>query len=174
MSMPTLVEHGIQEESSDVRAHVSVVNKKVYAYRTVDALAIIEKNNFPIGYASQPGTRYYTGEGFLVPWDEIANIYVIDCKEWKYWAQFRALNISTTDKSHIATKVVWHCINTGKFRYTFCAREAGYLEQIKGIDIVGANGCKIQVKCDWLCGERPKGTGNLFLQRAERNPFKRY
>lgn len=45
--------------------------------------------------------------------------------------------------------------------------------QIAGTDIVVCCKKRIQVKCDSRCGERPLGTGNLFLQRAERNPLRR-
>jgi len=45
--------------------------------------------------------------------------------------------------------------------------------QVKGVDIqVSIN---IQVKCDYNGGPKERGgTGNLFLQVAECNPFKQY
>ena len=46
--------------------------------------------------------------------------------------------------------------------------------QLKGMDIVLFCRKRIQVKCDYRSGDRPLGTGNLFIQKAERNPLKRY
>jgi hypothetical protein len=49
--------------------------------------------------------------------------------------------------------------------------------QIDGDDIVvltGANRVHIQVKCDYPGGDKALGgTGNLYLQVAERNPLKK-
>jgi hypothetical protein len=45
--------------------------------------------------------------------------------------------------------------------------------QIQGTDIVVFCRKKVQVKCDYAAGDKPNGTGNLFLQRAERNPLRR-
>ena len=44
--------------------------------------------------------------------------------------------------------------------------------QIQGTDILVFSRKRVQVKCDYRCGDRPLGTGNVFLQRAERNPLK--
>ncbi len=47
--------------------------------------------------------------------------------------------------------------------------------QIRGVDIVVRGQWRIQVKCDYDAGRGKdgSGTGNLFLQVAERNPLKR-
>jgi len=46
--------------------------------------------------------------------------------------------------------------------------------QLRGTDILVACNKRIQVKCDYRSGKKPNGTGNLFLQKSERNPFKRF
>jgi hypothetical protein len=44
--------------------------------------------------------------------------------------------------------------------------------QILGTDILVFARKKVQVKCDYKAGDKPEGSGNLFLQRAERNPLR--
>jgi hypothetical protein len=44
--------------------------------------------------------------------------------------------------------------------------------QISGTDIIVHSNIRIQVKCDWKAGTKELGgTGNLFIQTAECNPF---
>jgi len=47
--------------------------------------------------------------------------------------------------------------------------------QISGIDVTMQDNMKIQVKMDYNGGDkRLGGTGNLYLQTAECNPYRRY
>ena len=47
--------------------------------------------------------------------------------------------------------------------------------QIKGTDVIVQNTLHLQVKCDFAAGPRDHGgTGNLFLQTQECNPYKLY
>lgn len=58
------------------------------------------------------------------------------------------------------------------------SHDLGKVIDIKGTDIyvtTVSGKVKIQVKCDFIGGEiEYGGSGYLYLQTAERNPFKRY
>ena len=54
---PDLFEYGIHTEDSDVRAHVSVVDKSVYVFPTSNGVRAIEQNKPPVRPAYQNGLR---------------------------------------------------------------------------------------------------------------------
>jgi hypothetical protein len=87
----------------------------------------------------------------------------------------------TSDKGRKAVELVAAMIRNGLFPLPYAV---GQLDsdpakdmQINGDDIIvdlGANRVHIQVKCDFRGGDKALGgTGNLYLQVAERNPLKR-
>lgn len=71
MSIPAgkLFEYGIQNETSDIRAHVSVVHKCIYVFRTAAAVAAIEKHKAKLKTVSacQPGVEGITATGWPMP-----------------------------------------------------------------------------------------------------------
>jgi len=169
-----LFESGIHTENSDIRAHVSVVNRKVYVFQTkhgVDAL-----NNAPgrIVPAHQDGVEGPTAKGKLVPWEEIKGIRMLRFNAWPRWGEF-SKKMSTSQRGNLAVACVIDLMKIGRFPLWLDAVEDQRENiQIKGTDIMVFCRKKIQVKCDWECGEKPPGSGNIFLQIAERNPLKRY
>jgi hypothetical protein len=172
--VPELFESGIHTENSDIRAHVSVVNRKIYVFRTPMGIAAIERLVPEKATASQPGVGGITAQGWKLPWDAIEDIRIIHPCKWTGWALFRE-TMTTTEKGRLAVQCVQYAMKCGRFPLWVCSDEDDRESvQIKGTDILLFCRKRIQVKCDWRCGERPAGTGNLFLQCAERNPLRRY
>lgn len=168
---PELFEYGIQVENSDVRAHVSVVNKTVYVFPTANGIRAIERYDPPLRTATQPGVVGPTAEGWLVRCEWIDDLRRLRFFSWERWPQF-AETLSTTGKGTLAVECVLATMQMGKFPFWIDATESDRENvQLGGTDILVFCRKKVQVKCDYRSGEKPLGTGNLFLQRAERNPL---
>lgn len=170
---PPLFEYGIQTESSDIRAHVSVVNRTIYVFQTKEGIAAIERDAPPLRGASQPGVAGRTAEGWVVKVDSIADLRRVRFQSWPRWQDFRE-DLSTDAKGALAVQVVIEAMKRGRFPIWFHALEDDrQYVQVKGTDILVFCRKRVQVKCDYKSGDAPLGTGNLFLQKAERNPLKR-
>lgn len=164
-----LVEYGIQTEDSDIRAHVSVAAGKVYVFPTKPAVALVQSGKYPAKPAWQPGISYPTAKGYVVPWRDIPNIVPVAASRFIGEQNFSSGD-STTTKGEKASNVVEKLIRLGWFPLAVMPIVSEDTEiQRSGIDIIVHGTWRIQVKCDYNAGEG--GTGNLFLQVAERNPF---
>jgi hypothetical protein len=169
--MSDLFEYGIQNEESDIRAHVSVTNKSIYVFQTMRGIEAIKKHSPPIRTATQPGANGKpTAEGWLVDIDWIIDLRCLNFKTWR-WDKFSEA-LSTSEKGKIAVECVIEILKMGRFPLWINAKDEDRRDiQIKGTDILLFCHQRIQAKCDWRAGKKPLGTGNLFLQKAERNPF---
>ena len=182
MPQPSLFEYGIQTEKSDIRTHVCPVVRRVYVYPTSSGLMVIESGCYPLVPGYQPGWSEPTAEGYLVPPDDIPC-----CVELKFrntvWdhLNFRK-DEDTSEKGRKAVRLVKMMLKRGLLPIP---TESEIVEerniQISGTDIyVKANRLRekdvhIQVKCDFDGGRKELGgTGNLFLQVREINPFGLY
>lgn len=163
----SLFEYGICTEASDIRAHVSVCNKTIYVFETKNGVKAIEEHDPRIVPATQPGADGPTATGWLVRMEWIDDLRMIRYYSWPSWDQFNQY-LSTSEKGSLAVRCVLDTMRLGKFPFWFDASESDQANiQIKGVDILVCANKKIQVKCDYRAGE----TGNLFLQKSERNPF---
>lgn len=162
---------GIHTENSDIRAHVSVVGKSIYVFQTIHGVNAMEACQVT-KEAGQPGVVGATSKGKVVPWNQIEGIRRLPFFSWSRWGEFHE-NMSTSQKGALAVACVIEVMRLGRFPFWLNATEDKRQNiQIKGTDIVVFCKKKIQVKCDWKCGEG--GTGNIFLQFAERNPLRLY
>lgn len=169
-----LFQSGIQTEDSDIRAHVGVANRCIYVFETQKGRETLGRSVGREAMAMQSGVRSYTARGRVVPWDSIEDIRPLRYYSWSGWDEFHE-NMTTSEKGALAVRCVCDVIRIGRFPFWIEAYEDDRLSvQLQGTDIVVCCQKKIQVKCDWYAGEKPEGTGNLFLQIAERNPLKRY
>jgi hypothetical protein len=170
-----LVDYGIQSENSDLRAHVCVIGKKVYIYKTKAGLEQIGKNNYR--KVQVKTNNIITAEGYLVPWNDISGIKSvkispITLKHAGFTQEKHQM--TSSEKGNSAVAVVKKLLKSGLFPIEVYAEKIDDEDmQISGTDILlKLKDCRIQVKCDWAAGEG--GTGNLFLQTAECNPHKEY
>jgi len=173
MSSEELFEYGIQTERSDVRAHVSAVNRSVYVFPTANAIAAIEREQPVLRTATQPGVQGPTAEGWLVRPEWIADLRTLRFLSWSGWPEYNA-TMTTSEKGAWAVRCVIEAMRIGRFPFWVDATEDERADvQIEGTDILVFCRKRVQVKCDARSGP-PPGTGNLFIQRAERNPLKRH
>lgn len=174
-AMKPLVEYGILQEKSTYRAHVSAVCSQVYLFETSKVAGIVVDDKYPLVSARQPGVDVVTAMGWLVPLDDVPELSVISDAGWDGWGRYRE-SMSTSQKGQWAVSCVLNCINRGVLSLPLrlaVSDETTLTEQIEGMDIVVNGEASIQVKCDARSGPRPVGTGNLFIQKSERNPMKR-
>ena len=167
-----LIEYGIHTEASDIRAHVSVVNKTIYVFQTKNGVKAVQDNVCYERLAYQPGINDATARGWVVNVSHIEDIRRLKFSSWEHWGDFSD-KLSTSQKGRLAVKCVRDAMKRGKFPFWIDAQESDRENvQLKGTDILVFCRKKIQVKCDFRGGDTPLGTGNLFLQNAERNPLK--
>lgn len=163
-----LFEYGIHTERSDVRAHVSGADKTVYVFQTKNGVEAIRVNDPPLRSAGQPGVVGKTAEGWLVKPEWIEDMRCVRFHSWPDWSLYSP-SMSTTEKGKLAVRCVVEVMRLGRFPFWLDATEDERENvQISGTDILVFCRKRVQVKCDWRAGE----TGNLFLQRAERNPLR--
>lgn len=168
-----LVEHGIQTEQSDIRAHVSVSDKTVYIFSTARALKVIDENDWKPRdvFSNVNGEQIKTAIGYLAPVD-ILKPRKIHVPEVIDSAGFVVGGYKTTsDKGRKAQRAIELMLERGLFPLPVSPQIVSNVEmQRSGYDLIVHGQWKIEVKCDWRIGE----TGNVFLQIAESNPLKQY
>jgi len=170
-----LFPHGIFSENSDIRAHVAPGTKAVYVFKTADAIELLKLKQYKMRPASQPGFTGITAMGYLVPWGDIPDIRRIGNYTSDPWWENFSERDSTSAKGRKACEVVSKLLKMGRFPL-WCIGPVDDTKnislQIKGTDILLWGRWRIQVKCDYNAGEG--GSGNLFLQIAERNPLRQF
>lgn len=167
----TLIEYGIQNEDTDIRAHVGVLAATVYVYPTQTGKRLIESGR----YEQKPVKtgNIITALGCVVPWRDIPGVKTIAIPDsWMQKISFGVLD-STTVKGEKAVKIVSGMLKQGMFPLPVDPRVINESQlQISGLDILVELRTKIQVKCDYRGGgSKPICTGNLFLQTHECNPW---
>jgi len=177
-----LINYGIQNEQSDIRVHVCPTVKRVYVYPTICGLRAIETGNYPIHNGYQKGVDEPTAKGYLVPPFDIEKCVGLVFRQIAWDTVRFSPDDTTTVKGQKAVRLVEALLKSGLFPVPFLGTEITDKDiQIEGTDIIVNLGIgeekslHLQVKCDYPGGERELGgTGNLFLQVAERNPMKHY
>lgn len=173
--------YGIQNERSDLRAHVCPVVRRVYVFPTEEGQRIIKTGKWRRTAGYQKGVDGPTAMGYLVPPFAICRCIALEVRDVAWDAVRFSDEDDTTTKGHKAVLLVENMIRAGLFPLPYviheCETELAKAVQIDGDDIVvltGANRVHIQVKCDYPGGDKTLGgTGNLFLQVQERNPLKK-
>lgn len=167
-----LVEYGIQNEQSDLRAHVSVVTGMVYVFPTLAGQTAVATGRYRMVPVYTQGI--VTARGYLVPPQAIEG-----CRKAPIPQQYKSsirLTDGTSQKGDKAVVIVLQLLRVGMFPLIAQALPVHAKDlQVSGTDILFAMSGRVQVKCDYAGGEiKYGGTGNLFLQFAECNPFKQY
>lgn len=161
-----LIHYGIQDDDSDLRIHVGVMDKAVYVFEPRKAIDAINKGNYH--QASTNQGKIKTAIGYLVPPKNIEGCRRYPIPE----SLFQKTNFKATDnpsvKGRKAERLVKEMIVLGHINISlfseFMEEEE---EQIVGSDLELIFAKSFQIKCDWKAG-RP----NLYIQTDECNPFK--
>ena len=175
--MTDLADYGIQNEKSDVRVHVCPKVRRIYVFPTVEGRKALSRGKERPAY--QDKVAGATASGYTVPIWQIDRCVglVLNETEWN------AVRFSETDdvstKGHKAAEFVAALIKKGVLPLPFKSTVNANLPvemEIAGQDIrviVAEQVIVVQVKCDYEGGAKVLGgSGNLYLQTAERNPLK--
>jgi len=166
-----LVNYGIQTEKSQWRAHVCFKAGYIYIFATEAGRRAL--NNGPEAYAKQALAVGPTARGRKVPWQSIDGI-----REIPIPPDIMAANVieedeeDTTIKGQLAVAIFMDTMYQAHGTLLPMCEVTDMAAQIEGTDI-RIDGKRIQVKCDYPGGRKPNGTGNLFLQTHECNPFRK-
>ena len=168
----SLTEHGILQDESLYRAHVGFIVKAVYLFPTVYGKKAVRSGKFKTVQAFQPGVNSPTSEGIIPPWNAIYGCVEIPMPPCVAEGISCHHSESPSAKGQKALFVVIAMMQGGFFPIKIHMVEVtDAATQIKGIDLAG-EGITIQVKCDFACGSKSRGgTGNLYLEVKETNPF---
>jgi len=164
--------YGIQNEESDLRAHVSVCNGTVYTFLPASAMAAIAAHP-EVGQrpAYQPGVNHATAQGYPMPIKYISGVQAIKIPREIFSQANFSQNDSTSTKGNKAVFCVKEMLKMNLIPFAFRVDEVSDRTlQIQGTDILVSAKYRIQVKCDWKIGQ----TGNIYLQTQECNPLKNY
>lgn len=174
-----LLNHGVPDEMAQVRCHVVPGIKRLFFFTRENALRAIEmakKSDAKLRMASQPGVKYATGAGYTIPYCDKTLAAVSVLVPPDIWGDGISESDSTSMKGQKAMRVVKAAIEKGLVPIDKLTAGKGINEvsdrkaQIEGADLIAWWNIRIQVKCDIPA----QVTHKLFLQTAERNPFKAY
>jgi len=176
-----LHEYGIQTEQSDLRAHVCPLVRRVYVYPTAEGRRALEAGGRRARPAYQPGVVGPTAMGYCVPPFAIRRCVAVEVRAQAWEAVAFSETDDTSAKGQKAVRFVAEMIRAGVFPLPYAVgqldADPARAMQIRGDDIIvdlGATRVHIQVKCDYRGGDVTLGgTGNLYLQVAERNPLRK-
>lgn len=169
-----LVEYGIQNEESHFRAHVCYDAQRVYIFPTDVAKRLLETGKYELRKVMTKGI--VTATGYPVPVSHIQGIQEIliplDLVR-KYRVES---SMATGLMGKLATLITAEMIRSGLIPLPVQVDVTDDKSlQIDGTDIIVSSALHIQVKLDRRGGDRRYGgTGNLFLQISECNPFRQY
>jgi hypothetical protein len=169
----TLVEYGIQTEESDYRAHVCFAVGIVYVFPTQSGKDAALSGKYPLRSASQRTLRYATAEGYTVPPEKIKSCVGIEIPNDLLGSLCPERYDDESTKGEQAVETFRRMCLRGLVSLPLLASDVTSRQgQIQGKDIVITSDVSVQVKCDYFGGPKNLGgTGNLFLQVRECNPF---
>lgn len=164
---------GIMNEESDYRVHICFDEGFAYLFKTESGRNACQSGKFQKRQAFQQGVSGATAIGYIVPPDQIEGCRRVLIPSAIIQDVRCVKTDSTSTKGNKAVECVKRMFLLGLLPISI---DTKFIEekdlQIKGVDIVVVAKTKIEVKCDFNGGI--KGTGNLYLQIAERNPLKAY
>lgn len=165
-----LINYGIQNEKSDIRAHVSSTASAVYLFPTEEGSKALKVGFYPLRTVTTGSI--ITAQGYAIPTSHIKNIYYIKIPTNIIDKEKIYITDSTKIKGDKAVNIVKMMLLARLIPLPMTVDEITDKNiQIDGTDIIVKRGdIKIQVKCDYKAGS--PGTNNIFLQISECNPNK--
>lgn len=166
-----LAEYGVHTEDSDYRLHVCFQEGAAYIFKTQSGVDAIETGRYILKPSYQKGVVGATGLGYLVPPLDIDGCQRIVIPQ----DIMDEVNCSKLDdpseRGRKAVLVAQRVMQRGLVFMPINIVDVDDKNmQIRGVDAKIQSDLKFQIKCDYNGGRRPRGTGNLYLQVAERNP----
>ena len=169
-----LVQYGIQNEGSHYRVHVGYKAQHVYVFPTESGRRCLERGSCTHQVVRTQGIE--TAKGYPVPISHIDGLSEIMIPPDIYRRYQIESFMATGTKGTLATGIVAEMMRRGLIPLPVAVDYADAKAlQFSGTDIIVGSTLHIQVKLDFAGGSaRYGGTGNLFLQTEECNPFRQY
>jgi len=167
-----LVEYGIQNDKSDYHAHVGCIVRKAFVFKTAEAHGLILSNRYALKSVSLDGA-IVTARGYAVPLSHLKIQSVIIPPS--IWDRNTICKTDSTDvKGLRAVAMVRWLLTNGRIALPLQSDIINDISlQIDGHDIVISNTLRMQIKCDFVAGEKTDGgSGNIFIQTMECNPYR--
>jgi len=169
----TLVQYGINEEKSDFRAHVTGIQKAYVFPRSPTARLVAQADRHGLVLKTVRISDIKTARGYPVPLSYIEGLQEIAIPLDTWQTYLIAKGMPTSTKGQLATAIMVVLLKKGlvslPVQPDFADSKA---LQIAGTDIIISAALHMQVKCDLPGGDRKYGgTGNLFIQVEECNPY---
>jgi len=170
-----MVDYGIQNEQSNFRLHVCYVASYVYIFPTKEGKKAVDSGVYGTKNVSLDG-RLTTAKGCLIPVSGIGGIHAVAMPPTIAQKYAIHQDMTTSTKGFMAMQIALQMLKLGIVPLPVQVDVSDdNAIQIAGTDILVNSELRIQVKCDLRGGEkRYGGTGNLFLQTHECNPYKLY
>lgn len=169
-----LVNYGIQNEGSDYRCHVGYQVQRVYVFPTESGRRAVNTGLYSKIPVMTNGIT--TAEGYRIPISHIDGMkeIIIPIDVYTKWRITKDMRKS--QMGLFATGIVVDMIRADLIPLPVAiGPDPDLALQISGCDILINASLKLQVKCDWAAGNRSLGgTGNVFLQVSECNPWKQH
>ena len=171
-----LIEYGIQTENSDYRVHVGYKTQHIFVFPTKNGQKEVAKFNNQNKRPVSIDGKIVTAKGYPIPINLIDGMQSIFIPHDIYQKYVIYPDMSTTTKGQLAVQITFDMLNQMLIPLPVNINIKNKKAiQIKGTDIIIDSKLRIQVKCDFNAGDKKYGgTGNVFLQTDECNPYKLY
>lgn len=170
-----LIEYGVQNDGSDYRIHVGYKTQHIYVFPTGQGKEYISRQHgLELKNAYQDGM--VTARGYAVPTSHLKDLREILIPPALYREYIILEKMTTSDKGRLATCIALEMLKKNLVPLSVnVSITDDTTMQVNGTDILIDSKWKIQVKCDFNAGRRDLGgTGNVFLQIEECNPYRRH
>lgn len=169
-----LVNYGIQNEGSDFRCHVGYQVQRVYVFPTQSGRIALNTGLYRKVPVVTNGI--ITAEGYPIPISHIDGMKEIIIPINTYSKYKITKDQRKNLMGQLATAIVVDMLIANLIPLPVAlGPEPDKALQIDGCDILINASLKVQVKCDWMAGSKSLGgSGNVFLQVAECNPWKQH
>lgn len=169
-----LVRYGIFDEKAEVRGHVSPTTKHIYVFLPERAREAIEKKE----YAKKPAFtgRLVTAKGYCIPPEDIKGCKAYPIPEDLLKEANFSKKDTTSEKGRKAEMIGEEMLRRGIIPAIITVNTCTDVnKQIDGVDATITVKCTYQFKCDYDAGPKMYGgSGNLYIQTEECNPFNQH
>ena len=173
--MSNLVKHGILNEQSHYRVHVSGTEKRAYIFETDEAYELATSGRYRTAKAYI--NSQHSATGVLVPVSHMTTASCVDIP-FIMWIKNRMKsrngevlgNGSENIVAELFANNYFPHIGNSVIQYFWDDGEYSQEMQLSGVDMT-VNGWNVEVKYDGKCGVSKESSGNFFIQTHEKRVY---
>lgn len=170
-----LVAGSLPTEGSDYRVHVGYKTQHIYIFPTKSAQEYVKARSVQEAKTVKTGT-IVTSKGYAAPISHIDGLRDIMIPPDIYRSYVIVESMLTSAKGALAQSITVDMLKRNLIPLPFSINVVDDKSiQFSGTDIIINSEIRLQVKCDFKAGHKHLGgTGNVYLEVAECNPYRRY